>query len=673
MSSVNKMTLFCLFIFFVPGAKAQVSSDTKTLQVNSETFRHIFYRSILKNKSMDLADYNKLVFTTLPEMFNEDILSKQRFNPTQCALTGGLKNQEAPTEFLNLLCSYSSYYQNLTTTLLYQNTVDNSVSSTASAFFDSTYPSLENTMPEKDILIVIVPGIFGEFINKRAFEEVFETPSIASQQWQSLMINKTDCKTQDVCDSQNLLAKVTLQNRSGAHLVPMKDLLHIASIDQRGKSLAKVLLFHVEGMSLESLGDSADRASIFNRRLEKYFSLIQHVPKNIILVGYSRGTPFALDMLSQAQHQNKPWLKNVRGLVSLGGVIFGSALADQATLDTTSKQYKQMSLLRALSQTLHEVPLPPAQGKIDSQLLARLEIFQQNNIAWFKFLQGMARLEAPMAQQLQSPANLNEYLMNEIEKIQAWIKNAATANGGVDPASSIQLALHQAHNFFGLLDNKISLDSLNPIQFKNGQLIFEPKILKTLDVIIKMNSDWSIYNINIIRFKALAEAVITGTSQLSTNDRIQWWKTHNIPIDIGYYSISGSMDYKDSDLVNNKIGYNPGSPDDKTLTQGWEDYKNVALNTPYQGISLNDSQVATFKTHFWPHLIEALNPKNANIQSTNLAILGTHHWGFALPVVNPVKKATTLNTGILEKNPFPRAELLKTIAITLSIKIQEEK
>jgi hypothetical protein len=86
---------------------------------------------------------------------------------------------------------------------------------------------------------------------------------------------------------------------------PLSELIDAASIDDaNGKPLVKVILFNTKLGSLESLGDNGKRAEIFNRRLAKYLQLTGD--QNLVFLGYSRGTPLALEMVAQAK--SKIWL-----------------------------------------------------------------------------------------------------------------------------------------------------------------------------------------------------------------------------------------------------------------------------------------------------------------------------------------------------------------------------
>ena len=186
----------------------------------------------------------------------------------------------------------------------------------------------------KPLTIVIVPGVFGEFIPTRAFEEVLSQPSQDREDFAAKVA------ATGATDSTYDVGLVRTKS------VPLTDVIHVGSLkDSRGASVVRVVLLATELGSFETLGDNKSRAQIFNRRLEKYFALTG--PQRVALVGYSRGTPLGLEMLAQAQAANARWLSSVEAMVSLGGVVWGSALADDA-LNPAKPARKAIDLTKTL-------------------------------------------------------------------------------------------------------------------------------------------------------------------------------------------------------------------------------------------------------------------------------------------------------------------------------------
>ncbi len=161
----------------------------------------------------------------------------------------------------------------------------------------------------------------------------------------------------------------------------------------------------------------------------------------------------------------------------------------------------------------------------------------------------------------------------------------------------------------------------------------------------------------VLRMKHLFSGVLSSTKDLSTNERIKWWTEHAIPKDVNYFSIVGLMDKGDSSLIKAKIGFDY-SPDTLIMLRNYADYSQVGtrykrfVSSFYRGGFLNDGQVSIEKATLWPDLVAGLNPMNEGINSELLAIIGTHHWGLAMPFVIPKMNKNKLG-------PVPRANLLK--------------
>jgi hypothetical protein len=109
------------------------------------------------------------------------------------------------------------------------------------------------------------------------------------------------------------------------------------------------------------------------------------------------------------------------------------------------------------------------------------------------------------------------------------------------------------------------------------------------------------------------------------------------------------------------------------LFQNWADYGKIDFAKIYQGHKVNDSQVAIERTIFWPDIIESLRPSNAGVRAKSLAVVGTHHWGMALPIVGKIVNIDkTSGKGLMQRNPFPREALFKAMTLTIAHdKVQE--
>ena len=202
---------------------------------------------------------------------------------------------------------------------------------------------------QRQITFVIVPGVLGEFIETRAFEELFARNSAFKIQWQKLAdgagANDTRFNLESNSDKTEKLT----------------DLINAASLDDSNdQPLFKIIILRTHMGSLESVGSNVDKAKIFNRRLQMYANLTQD--KNLVMLGYSRGTPLALEMVVQAERERLGYLGQVKAVVSYAGVVMGSSLAD-VTDDLSSESGKMMAAAKVLqselqsSQTIFDRPV----------------------------------------------------------------------------------------------------------------------------------------------------------------------------------------------------------------------------------------------------------------------------------------------------------------------------
>jgi len=190
-------------------------------------------------------------------------------------------------------------------------------------------------------------------------------------------------------------------------------------------------------------------------------------------------------------------------------------------------------------------------------------------------------------------------------------------------------------------------------------------------------------NLNIKLFRHYFISIWYGASELGTLSRISWFNKHAkyLPTNITYYSVSAVQSSPNSQFFKqgSRFGFNVSS-DQIFLNKSWFDFTGIGhngddgLDATFAGSTWNDSQVDWYKTILWPHLIKALaDDPYFPIKSKVLGIVRTHHWGLALPYVILNQTSTDPNTGLLtyndqrvkNVNPFPRAELLKSIVMSI--------
>jgi len=364
--------------------------------------------------------------------------------------------------------------------------------------------------------------------------------------------------------------------------------------------------------------------------------------------------------LAQAQRDHKPWLRNVASLVSLGGVVWGSALADEVHKSSTNSIHRQLKLLAALRKQLS--PLPQADKGIFSASNGMTLL--SNTVAWYRFAKDAASLQS-----------------SEQTSVSDWIVQALKQQRIPDPRFVVDLLVSELMNF-GLFNKEQIAKHQKTLQAalddaKQGNFLplytFLTQLWPKSEITPEGFDSFTLkYNMDLKRFEKLAAASTQAVFELTTDSRLEWWRSHEVPMHVHYYSVSATMADPATDLGQNPWGYVPGSPDDQALVKNWQNFQKVEISGEYRGTALNDSQVAVQKTVFWPQLIASLNPKNKGLQATALGVLGTHHWGMTLPVVTqtrPISLNGNDQTTIV--NPFPRVALLKTLALAIANDLQE--
>ena len=159
---------------------------------------------------------------------------------------------------------------------------------------------LDNELRRNPVHIVVVPGIFGEFIPVSPFEEVFRYGGAASVQWDRKLaaLESVPASADLVHGRQFSAAAVKDVSRS------MRDLVRVGSIDDAdGTPLVTITYLKPELGSLETFGTLDDNADYYLTRLEKYFKILG-TPEHLYVMGYSRGTPTALNRVDR--HVRRP-------------------------------------------------------------------------------------------------------------------------------------------------------------------------------------------------------------------------------------------------------------------------------------------------------------------------------------------------------------------------------
>jgi hypothetical protein len=419
------------------------------------------------------------------------------------------------------------------------------------------------------IHVILLPGIFGEFIEDRPFEELLsQQGSSAARAWKTISAR----------------ARGTPQGRVPAYRlatlrteeIPIDEAVDVASIDDaRGEPLVTLAFMRPKAGSLETLGSIEESTATYLPRIDRYTALVGR-PKNVIVMGYSRGAPVALDVVAEAARDRgaHPWVDDVAGVGSLAGVLYGTPLADAVERpgNVTGELIGEIS---GLAQALHSCdpsrPLPVA--------------------AW-KRSENTARWTGSIAKIAWLMSRLPKHAEIEVEQIAS-----ATADLG---------------RFAKMIQRIVFDDALN------------------------LDDPLGDYCGNIERFKKIVAMTLRGVDSLTTASRLAWWRTHVVPAEVRVFAITATMgdatrDRRPWPLATDPEVNDARSVDFKSLRTNFYDLFDAS------GLDLNDSQVTLPRARIWPELHATLNPAQPPLKAYFMGTLGTHHWGLAFPRAIPTQ------------------------------------
>lgn len=413
------------------------------------------------------------------------------------------------------------------------------------------------------IHVILVPGIFGEFIDSRPFEELLsKTDSTAARKWKS------------IADATRNTPAGTVQGYSVAKLadepLPIDETIDVASIDDAtGKPLVTLAFLKPRTGSLETLGSLEDSTNTYLPRIDRYASLMGR-PRNVVVMGYSRGTPVALDVVAKAAKDRNahPWVDDVVGVSGLAGVIYGTALAD-STKDPNNVTGKMLREIQGLATNLHSC-------SPDKPFATAALHRTQNTAMW----------------------------ASTIAKV-AWLASKLPAHPEIEAEQ---------------------ISSATPDYGRLGKLVQRIAFNDTMN----LDRPFSDYCANVERFKKTIDMAIRGVDSLTTESRLGWWRTNVLPPHVRLFSVTATMGDATRDgqmwpLTTDETVNDPRSIDFKSLRGNFYDLFAAS------GIDLNDSQVTFPRARFWASAHPILNPEQAPVRAYFMGTLGTHHWGLAFP------------------------------------------
>jgi pimeloyl-ACP methyl ester carboxylesterase len=475
----------------------------------------------------------------------------------------------------------------------------------------------EDLLSRVPITVIVFPGIFGEFVTVSPFDEVARSDTSAyAREWQHLLerYRETHSKSDQertLWDEGFSLAALRLDSVAQPKVRRrLEDLFAVASIDDdNGQPMVRFVVFRHSPDSLETVGALADITPMLSARLAKFFA-VAGVPEHVVLLGYSMGACVALDIAATAHARQAAWVKHLRAVITVGGVIHGSHLADAARVPSGGAEaslYRQVRLLQQLTAALEETA-PFRLLSVGGP--SKLGVWWQNLWLGWRFRRDIAVL----------------------------IADSLSSADPLSPQTLVRLLRRSD---------------------------FSPSLAMVLGIATRTLRlfTFSDYSLNIRKFKKLVASVLAGVDNLTSQRRRDWWRSHVLPTrGVRYYAIAGTMpgdaaDATGNPLIENLEAYAFPSLDLTFLKKSYEDYVHVSRQ------ALNDSQISVARAQFWPDSLPQINPhyRNHPLDARFLGVVGEHHWGMALPEVNHLK-------GDL-KNPFPRAALLEAIAAQVAYDI----
>ena len=477
--------------------------------------------------------------------FSDEQIAMQILLPTQ---TSGRPLEAEELAQADPVEAVTRRYQGICPVLLYEN---------GAAQPPTIGQDVRDDLRSRPPTFIIVPGIFGEFIADAPFDEMaMNAGSAFARAHRAKLATQTDT----VYDIADLDYKQ----------LPLGDLVSLGSLDdEQGAPLVNLVLLNPRWGSLETVIAHPEAAAIYLQRLDRVFAQIPaEATADLYILGYSRGGPLGLEMLVDARRDSDlhPWAERLCGFVSLGGVLFGSELADQALNDHDSADYRLLAEFQAIADELES----DEEGDGDAE---KLEHTVANTGRW---VEATAKIATILAEPQQTHPGLSrEPLSGDIPKL-----------------STLVSLLNSVVTDLFLADQK-------------GEY----------------------YN-DVERFKTLIHETHAGLSELSTAQRTSWWRDNTLPGDLTYFALTSTMAGMTRESGPDALFESPYfGRDTGDFSNLRKSYYSLSL---LSGVELNDSQVTVPKGRFWPNLSSQLNPAQQPFEAQFLGVLGSHHWGLAL-------------------------------------------
>jgi hypothetical protein len=360
----------------------------------------------------------------------------------------------------------------------------------------------------------------------------------------------------------------------------LRELFTIFAIPEtRDSPGADVVVLKAPLFSLETLGDMRHLGPRYVQRVARLWSALGFTPEHLVLVGYSLGIIPALDFVYASQG-----LKDfvpAEEVISLSGLIFGSAVADEAL----GYGQRASSLYRDLVENLWKLRqnLKPLEG--NESIEKRLLTIHLNQIAWMRFLAHFSRDSVRHTEELRP---LTEFGSSLLEAI--------------DPQKVLQ-----GMGFFGALLTE------------NGQLV-------------------QAYNRNIRRWQLFLEQARIAVDQLSTRGRQKWFQERGpLPSSLKLISVSAMMPNEvlwDQSRSPVAAAFDPRMLDFQFIRE------NLRMNRDLTEIRHLDGWVGLGESRYDPLVSCRWAPAwcSARFAHEWWGVLNTDHWGLSIAQALPQRE-----------------------------------
>eukprot|EP01105_Mastigella_eilhardi_P007451 TRINITY_DN18887_c0_g1_i1.p1 TRINITY_DN18887_c0_g1~~TRINITY_DN18887_c0_g1_i1.p1 ORF type:complete len:562 (-),score=132.18 TRINITY_DN18887_c0_g1_i1:46-1530(-) len=231
-------------------------------------------------------------------------------------------------------------------------------------------PEVEENLryKNKPLTIIVFPGMFAEFIPELPYADLNDNSSFFAQKWYTEFSQTTLPKEDDTFDLF-ALANISL---------PLTDFFVCTSYDDdQGVPLFQMVEIKLHSGSLESLGDMESTTYIYLRRIEKFLNIMKAYIDHIYLAGNSRTGADVVQIVTQARENGLWWGNDVRGIITIAGVNFGTPVADCAIGDVNSDP---PSLCDSFDIELSEIK------SLSDELVPDISHVVQNGILWAEAL-----------------------------------------------------------------------------------------------------------------------------------------------------------------------------------------------------------------------------------------------------------------------------------------------